>query len=456
MSQYPIKSLFHWFAAQCIVIAALILAAPAWSQNLLPGERSTVYYKIGGGEPLSHAANPGSLSQKLGLGGVARLNYSCGKFDSELGIAHLMNNFAATGTAVTNAVKAGIAALPMYVFQRAAPGLYELFQTYRKRAEAELAAALKSCEEMEAVIREGSDPYEDWIKMAKGEGWKVQVNTNGDVVDAKVKVEKNAGKEGVTWVGGIKKGGFAQAPVEIIRDLVQAGYNATMNLPPNSSPTKVFPTTGAGATKLTQAFASPKLAGDWAVDVMGDRVIATCDEVGCPAKAARPGMGLLPKFEAERPSAETQLSAILSGNSVPNRADLEAASAPGVAITRELVEALRDLRPLEREIARGRLAMEVAQARVIDKALLVRNVLLTGSGIPEGTYEAAQKDVRSKVEELNRYIDDLLFETRVRREVVSTTANVVIETYRASNAQSSSSAAQGRVDKDSLDSGRVK
>lgn len=440
------------------LVSSCMLSAPptVQAEQLLPGERSTLYYKIGGGEPLSRAANPSVTAFRIGLGGVARLNYSCARFDGELAIANLMNTFKGFGTAVAGSVKAGIAALPMYVFQRAAPGLYELFQTYRKKGEVELAAALKSCEDMEAVILQGGDPYQDWIKLAKGEGWKVEVNTNGDVVDAKSKVERAAGKNGVTWIGGVKRGGFAQAPIEVIRDLVQAGYNTTMNLPPAANPTAVFPNNGPSATKLTAAFTTPKLAADWAVAVVGDKVIATCDEVGCPAKAGQPGTGLLPKFEAERPAAQAQLDAALNATNAPNQTDLDRASAPGVALTRELVDALRQMRPLERDVAKSRLAMEIAQARVIDKALLVRNLLLTGSGVPEATYDTAQKEVRAKVEEINRYIDDLLFETRVRRELVSTTANVVLDGYRTTRPRSDDATAQGRGDKDAIDQGRIK
>lgn len=425
------------------------------AQQLVPGQQSALYYKIGGGEPLSRAANPGSSTFRLGLGGSARLNYSCGKFDADISIANLMNQFSTLGTTVTGAVRAGIASLPMYIFQRAAPGLYELFQTYRKKAEVEFGAALKTCEDMEAVIRQGGDPYEDWIKMAKGENWKTEVNTNRDGVTAKANVERNAGKDGVTWIGGTKKGGFAQPPIEVVRDIVQAGYNVTMNQAPAASPTAVFPSAGPGATKLTQAFSSPATAADWAVAVIGDKLIATCDEVGCPAKGGSPGTGLLPKFEAEKPIAQTQLLRVVTAT-VPDRADLEAASAPGVMMTRELTDAIRDMRPLERDIALGRLSMEVAQARTIDRALLIRNTFLTGSGVPEATYEVAQKEVRAKVDEINRYIDDLLFETRVRREVVSNTATALIDSYRANRAASMSTGTKARVDPNPLIDGRVK
>jgi integrating conjugative element protein (TIGR03755 family) len=439
-----------------LLIVTLALPSSVLAQQVLvPGEKSLLYYKMGGGEPVSRAANPLHTSLKIGLGGIGRLNYSCGRFDAGVTIQNLMNQYANAGTVITGAVRAGIAALPMYILQRASPGLYELFQTYYKKAEAMYEVSLKSCEEMEAQIRQGGDPYEDWIKLAKGEDWKNVSMSTVDSVSAKTQVETNAGTKGVTWLGGVKKGGEFQDPIQVVRDLIVAGYNTTMSQPVLASPTAVFPSTGPAATKLTTTFPTPTLAANWLVKVIGDSQISLCDRPGCQAKAKTPGTGLLQQFDAERPIATTQLTTVVTGVGVPNGADLEAASAPGVAITRELVDALRAMRSTEASIAIGRISMEVAQARTIDRALLLRNVLQTGASLPEAGYIPAQEDVHEKVAQLNRYIDDLLFETRVRREIVSSSANATIEAYRAEQLKSSATQTQNSTDKRPLEGGRV-
>jgi len=432
-------------------IVVCCLAGPAAAQAAVPGDKSLLYYRIGGGEPVSRPANPTSTTLKLGLSGSARRNYSCGRFDVGVTIDNLMNGFSSLGTKLTNAVRANLLALPLYILQRASPGLYELFQTYQKKAEAEWNIALKSCEEMEAQIKQGGDPYAEWISLAKGENWKDISLSTRDAVLAKQRVESDGGVNGLTWIGGAKRGGRNQAAIEVIRDMTQAGYNVTMNRPAAASPTTVFPPT----TKLATAFPSPSVAADWLVSVIGDRQISLCDEVACQAKASTPGSGLLPKYEAERPVAEVQLQAVVSGSASPSYADLEKASAPGVAVSRELVEALRSLRPAERQLAVGRLSMEVAQARVVDKALMLRNVLLTGGGVPETGWEPAQKELRERVDLLNRHLDDLLFETRVRREVVSSTATHLIESFRADQATSAATRQQERTDNRPLENGRV-
>ena len=99
--------------------------------------------------------------------------------------------------------------------------------------------------------------------------------------------------------------------------------------------------------------------------------------------------------------------------------------------------------------------MEVAQARVVDKALMVRNLLLTGGGVPEAAWEPAQKELRERVEQLNRHMDDLLFETRMRREVVSSTARELIDSFRADRAKSADTRRQDRTDTRPLEDGRV-
>jgi integrating conjugative element protein (TIGR03755 family) len=435
-----------------LVTAALMaLAIHAAAEPVVPGDRSILYYKIGGGEPVSRPANPSTTTLKIGLGGTARLSYSCGRFDAGITIENLMNGFSKLGTAISGAVKAGIAALPMYIFQRASPGLYELFQTYQKKAETEWNISLKTCEEMEAQIKQGGDPYAEWLSMAKGEHWKDESKSTQDAAEAKRRVETDGGTKGLTWIGGARKGGRNQDAIEVIRDITQAGYNVTLNRPPAAPATAAYPPT----TKLAAAFPTPKVAADWAVSVIGDRQISLCDEVGCQAKSATPGSGLLPKYEAERPTAEKQLDTVVNSTAAPTYADLEKASAPGVAITRELVEALRGMRPTDRRIVLGRLAMEVAQARIVDKALMVRNVMLTGGGVPEAGWEPAQKELRERVDQLNRHMDDLLFETRMRREVVSTTARDVLEAFRAERVQSTSTRQQDGTDQRPMENGRV-
>lgn len=440
----------------CVAVAVSV-PAPAFAapSTAIPRDKNALlYYKIGGGESMARAAHPSTLAIRLGLGGIARANYSCGRFDAEVTIQNLMNKFATLGTTITSAVKSGIAALPMYILERAQPGLYELFQTYMAKAEKEWNIALKSCEQMETEIRAGKDPYAEYLQMAKGEAWKEEAATGKDAVKAKENVESDNGWKGLTWIGGIKYGGAAQKPIEPTKNVTEAGFHLTLNRAVTTPATATV--ASPASARLTRAFPTAKDASDWAVQVLGDTSFATCDSPACPAKGSTAGSGLLPRLEAEIPTASSQLSALLSSSGVPARSQLEDASAPGVVIGRELIDALKAMPAAQRDQFAGRLAMEVAQARVLDKALLVRGLMMTGlTGVPEVALGPGVPEARTKISELNRLIDDTLFDLRVRREMVSQTAATLIESYRNSQAESAALAPTQRSDANPLSGGRV-
>lgn len=438
---------------------ACLAAMPVAQAQERPRGNSSLYYRMGGGDPAARANNSSALSLRLGVGGSLRLNYSCGRFDLGLSWSNLMNGFSQIGTTITNAVRAGIQALPLYILQRAQPGLYQLFQTYSQKADLAIAAALKSCEEMEAQIKAGGDPYEEWIGLAKGDAWKLQANAGGDLLDAKMDVARNGGRQGLNWIGGQRVGGAGQRPILVVQDLITAGYNSTMNQPVLTAGTTDYfgapPAPALAQTRLARSFRRPADAARFAIDVLGEMQVALCDTADCPPKGTATGFGLGPKFEAEIPSVETALRELVL-NPRPDYATLDQVSAPGVAIGREVVEAMRELPDLERGIALQRVSKEVALARTIDKALAVRNLLLTGITLPEVTAaSAATNEAQKKVATLNRYIDDLLFENRVRREVVSDTATALLDAYRQVQAQSMGTGAGRRSDGTTLRDGRV-
>jgi integrating conjugative element protein (TIGR03755 family) len=433
---------------------ATLPAAHAQQRTEVPLVNSQTYYRMGGGDSMSRAAVPSSVSIRLGLSGNARLSYSCGRLSASITIAAIMAQIQQAAQQFVNGVQAAIASLPMYLLQRANPGLYELLQTYIKKAAVEWNVALKSCEEYEAIIKSGGDPYEDWAKLAKGENWKATLaSSSGDsqnAVAVKTKVESTGGRDGVTWIGGQRRGGVGQPAIEVIRDLAKAGYDATSNLVPTANTTLTAPAN----SRLSSIWVNDQQASAWIVDVVGDKLVATCDESACPQKGSVAGKGLQPKFENELNIVSNQLVAVVSQR-VPDNALLEAASAPGVAVSRDLVTALQGLSAAERSIALRRLQMEIAQARTIDKALLARNLLTVGLGVPEAS-SVATVEARAKLEELNRMIDDMMFEIRVRREIVSQTAGNIIDQFTRTQLQSGATSTLPLPDNKLLRDGRVK
>ena len=439
------------------VLAALLMwtlvADPALAQTPAPTEDGLWYYEIGGADPVSLPASP--RSERITLGGSAELGlgYSCGAFDPVAAVSNSLNDISSGADdmmdAMTAAATSAIAALPALILQRANPGLYDLFQNALLKAEESMQIATKSCETMEAEIAQGKNPYADLIVLSKGTEWKRQMGIGGnDAVSAKEAVESSNGDSGVPWIGG-SAGGDGQQPLRLTGDIVEAGYRVNLNEPAGpANPPAAIP-----EARLQQLWETPEEARTWVTDVVGEAIVTTCD--GC-AKDSVPGTGLLPKKLAEQTDVTTELRDLVTGATAPTLENLETVTAPGVAITRQVIEAIQEMPPSEQGLITGRLVAEIATARTLERALMARRLLLSGRQVPE-VYAAAvaREHADTAVEELNREIDNLLFETRVRREVVSDTVVTLLRRSAARRQASRNIASVPVVDPNPLTDGRV-
>ena len=351
--------------------------------------------------------------------------------------------------AMTNAATAAIAALPALILQRANPGLYDLFQNALLRAEATLELATKSCEQMEAEIAAGKNPYADLITLSKGSDWKLEMGIGGnDVVSAKQSVETSNGSNGVPWIGG-EAGGSGQPVLRFTGDIVEAGYNLNMNRPV----TATGPVPAASATRLSELWNTPAEARDWVVDVVGENIVTTCDTC---RKDSVPGTGLLPKLHQESIDGDDGPAESGQWGHAADPGQPGAVTAPGIAITRQVIEAIRDMPASEQGLIIGRLVSEISTARTVEKALYARRLLLTGRQVPEVyATEVAREHAQRSIEELDREIDSLLFETRVRKEVVSDTVATLLRRAAARRNASLSVPQASPIDPRPLTNGRV-
>lgn len=438
----------------CAVGAALLLhLVPAAAQ---PVTNSTLYYRLGGSSPTGGPVNGKATGTKLGF--KVRLNYSCGKFDVGLSWANTMEGFKNLGTTVSNAVKVGISSLPLYMLQRAQPGLYQLFQNFSQKADVLVAASLKTCEDMEAMIRNGQDPYEDYVKMAKGDLWKAKAEASGDVVQAKIDLNKNeeAQNRGVEWVFGTYAGGVGTKAIEPVRDLSVAGYNTLLNQAPAASPTANWSGSSLAGTRLVRAFPSPDAMASWTTQVLGDKQVFLCSQTTCPQPTTTvTATGLGPRLEDELNTVRPFLQrAIADPSQVGQLKDI---STSGFAVSPQLVESVRQLPAESRALATGRIVEELAMQLVIDKALVARSALIAGLSLPQATKAAEmQRDVQAQVDRLTQYINDLMFEYRIRKEMASETALAIMgeQAYRDSQAQRVRAATP--IDPRPLENGRVR
>ncbi|GAB5500978.1 MAG: integrating conjugative element protein [Pseudohongiellaceae bacterium] len=418
-----------------------------------PTEDSWWYYEIGGAEPVSVPANPSVVSVTLGGSAQLGLGYSCGKFDPVAAVTNTLNDIG-TGVdnmmnAMTAAATSAIAALPALILQRANPGLYDLFQNALIKAEETLQLATKSCEQMETELAQGKNPYADLITLSKGNDWKVQMGVGGnDAVTAKTTVESSNGDNGVPWIGG-QAGGSGQPVLEFTGDIVEAGYNINMN----RAVTDASPVPAASWTRLSEIWASPADARDWTVDVVGENIVTTCDTC---RKDSIPGTGLLPKLYQESAAVTTDIQNLFSGATPLTLTNLDQIAAPGVAITRQVIEAIREMPTSEQSLIMGRLVSEISTARTVEKALFARRLLLSGRQVPEVyATEVAREHADTSISELDKEIENLLFETRVRKEVVSDTVTTLLERAAARRQSSLTVPEVPTLDPNPLRGGRV-
>ena len=416
-----------------------------------PTEDSLWYYEIGGAEPISQPANPDVTSVTLGGSVQLGLGYSCAAFDPVVAVSNTLNNIGQGADDLMNAMTAAatnaIAALPALILQRANPGLYDLFQNALLKAEETMQIATKSCETMEAEIARGKNPYADLITLSKGNDWKLQMGIGGnDAVTAKEAVDAANGDNGIPWIGG-QAGGAGQPALNFTGDVVEAGYNIQLNRPVETSgPAPI-------TNRLTEIWPSSTDARDWVVAAVGENIVTTCD--GCPKDSA-PGTGLLPPLSRESELVSDNLQALVASTGPATREDLESVTAPGVAISRQVIEAVRAMPATEQALIVGRLVAEISTARTIEKALLARRLLLSGRQVPEVyAAEVARQHADRAVAELDREIDNLLFETRVRREVVSDTVATLLARAAARRQASLEIPGVPTVDPQPLRNGRV-
>jgi len=426
-----------------------------------PARDSAWYYQIGGAQAVSAAANPGARS--ISLGGNLDLShiYSCGNFDPITGLTNILGNaqgqVMAAYAGLISAATSAIAALPAYILQRAAPGLYDLYQNAIIRGEAVLETANASCEQMEAEVRNGQNPYERFIQVAKGFDWKAQMgngtanSATSDVKTAKETVETNNGSNGIPWLGGQYAGGTTQAPVLAITDTVKSGYNIELGRAVDDAGAA---STGPAATPLGKVWKTPREAQDYALFVLGDVELTTGKDQ--PRKAT-PGHGILPKIDTDKTPILAALRTMVNGNRAPDTGELEKVSSPGIAMTREVIDAIRALPTVqEQDAAIQKLAGEAATGINLEKALLLRRLLQSGRMEPNIYASGLSPDIELAVSHITEAIDNVLYEAKIRREMFAQTATVLLGSGQSRTRDSAATTTVFPNDAKRIENGAVK
>jgi integrating conjugative element protein (TIGR03755 family) len=424
------------------------LATPtAFAQN--DRSSSTLYYKLGGHSPVNAGPNNNVLRIRLGLSAGVGLHYSCGKFDVKLMWANYLNEIKDLGddilVAVQGAALAFVASLPMYFFERAQPGLANTLQTYYAKFQVAKDIAIKSCEAYERDWKNGKDPWSELQNLASSEYWKDAVSfgttgsagatgaASGDAMSIKKEIDQNPGIKGVEVFVGVKRGGKGQPPLRAIYDSTVVGYYQTLGLAINGP---AIPAIFSNPSPLAKMWVVPDAAATWAVDVLGDRDIGSCNESDCAlladasgnlvssGRGVRPGYGLKPKYAAATADIELKLNAMMNTTNI-GPVGLAGVSAPNLQIKRAVIDKLQQAPKEDQPLLISRLAAEVALVRTVNQAETLINLLSTAK--TTATYDMVKKELDDANSRLRAEISDLTDSVKRQRELIADTAKTIVD-----------------------------
>ncbi|AMN77271.1 integrating conjugative element protein [Pseudomonas azotoformans] len=399
-----------------------------------------VMYTIGGG---SAVGSPSSLYRPsgLGVGGSWRANMMCGNMSLTNTLQNQLNGVTEgfqqiMGSIVQNATQA-VMSLPALIIQRANPGLYELLSNGVMQGRIDFDRSKLTCQAMAEKMADKVGQA-GWGALAKNQEMQGNLaQAGGDAVAAVKNTETHNGNNGVSWVGGSKAGGDGQTPIRVTADVVRAGYNLLHNRSVDDGASISSNDCLGGA--ICQTWASPQEESEWAVRVLGESEVSTCDS--CETLRATAGSGLTPLIQEAYSERLKALQGLLSGSLSPTPDNLAKASSPMLPVTRGVIEALRD--DPDQDLLARRLASETALSSVLDKALLLLRTLLAGSHEPNiASAEPAQTALTKNIDALEREIRLLQTELQVRQMLATNTASLVLDRH-AGGADASRTVEQG-------------
>ncbi|OOF74040.1 integrating conjugative element protein [Rodentibacter caecimuris] len=367
----------------------------------------------------------------VGLGW--KTNLMCGNFDMKTTVKNQLNGitegFKDLYSNVIESATGAVASLPAMIIQRANPQLYDILSNGLYQAKIDFDSLKTSCEEMSNKL---ADHVLDnkWLESAKLENFKNIVSSETDAKKAKKKSEQELGKKGQTWIGGEKKGGEGQDRIEVLKDVVESGFNILQGR--NVLDKSKVPETQCDGMLCTE-WNTPEQAAEWVRDVLGDKSLSTCESCGTPPTSTKAGTGLAPKIEDETVNVMTHFQGVLNSDNITG-AQLASISSTTMPITRSLVESLRE--DPDAVVLATRLSQEVAISRTIEKALVARRMILAGMREPNvSTNTIAQEELTANLTALDREIEQVKLEMDIQKSLTNNTAMAILNN-RINEAQS--------------------
>ena len=392
------------------IALSLILSLPAFGQTY----SDKFYYEIGGGQ-LSDSALSEWNAFTLDLDPYASSQYSCGDFDLDESLKALIRDIADVPDDFEEYLKvAGIDLLYGLIalsIQKAAPGVYEYLTNSFIRHKEFLQLKLANCRRAEALLSSGDiTKLADFAKLIE---WRKAIEEGKSVQDAEAEVD---GKEGIPWVDGEYYGGEDQDPIKLVEHSTVKGYENLLG------------GTSTGATtdsSIAYYFPAATDAKDWAVEVFGDKIISFVGD-----NQSITGSGLQAAISATTEEVAEILEKVVPRPSTASKDELDQLSTPNYRVTVSALSAIGARKLGQQEVLKSRLASEIATLQAIEKAYIVRDLIVSATDDPHIYYSPLKDDhykgliaqiddgievARNKAKVRNEFMGQLLittFETR--------------------------------------------
>lgn len=406
-------------------ITAFLITISSYA-NTTGGISDSLYYRIGGGTVTNTTYifdKPKSIKNMSKWNS----NLMCNNFDISSTISNQLNGVTdgfnnIMGEVISNA-KGAVANLPAFIIQRSNPQLYDLLTNGVLQAKLDYSDSKTSCKQLATKMTDFSDSA-SLVQLAKAENL-TEMLMNGKKVDA-IRTDKQidieAGKNGISWIGGLKKGGKGQEPINITSDVALAGYNSLIN----RNVTDITPVSNSqNKGGVYKTWNKPQDAQMWLTDVIGERTMIT-DSENLDSDTGKPGTGLNPKSQEYYELYYRKLFDLVNGTKPITKEELESLKGSSVNVTRSVIETLRE--DNESVVLVNRLASEMALSRTIEEAMMARRIILAGRKEPNiAKNEQVQSKITSQIEELDVELNQIKLEYDMRKSIAGNTLSIIQE-----------------------------
>lgn len=408
-----------------IIVIVSLLTFSISSYAATGGISDSLYYRIGGG---SVNGTTYTFDKPKSIMNTDKWNSSlmCGNFDISSTVANQLNGvtegFNNIMSEVVNNAKGAVASLPALVIQRSNPQLYDLLTNGVLQAKMDYSDIKSSCKQLADQIINYTDSA-GLVQVAKAENLTNMLANKVDAVRADKQIDRESGKNGITWIGGSKRGGKGQLPINITSDVALAGYNSLINRAvTDKSPVNSAENKGA----VYRTWNKPSDAQDWLVSVIGERTMITDSENQDSNETGKPGKGLNHKTQEYYEFYYKKLVDLINGTTSISKTELESLDGSSINVTRSVIETLRD--DNERVVLVSRLASEMALSRTIEEAMMARRIILAGRKEPNiAKNEPVQSKIMDQIDELDMELNQIKLEYDMRKSIAGNTLLIIQE-----------------------------